>query len=129
DAFGGLTWRSSSRGPTSIPGTKSPACVGGKTAPALSLTVYAVCRICSARPLVLTDAHRDRRLVRPPGRVGVRVGASGDATGDIRRRQARNPPPGERCPRRPACPALGGVRARGARAPGLERARTHPSHH
>src|SRR2546429_180298 len=66
EAFGGVTWRSFRRRPTSIPGTISPADVGGKTAPALSLTVYAVCRICSARPLVLTEAHRDRRLVRPP---------------------------------------------------------------
>src|SRR3989449_426250 len=129
EAFGGVTWRSFRRRPTSIPGTISPPDVGGKTAPALSLTVYAVCRICSARPLVPTDAHRDRRLVWPPGRLGVRVGASGDATGDIRRRQARNPPPGERCPRRPSRHGLGGVLARGARAPGLERPRTHPSHH
>src|SRR5213596_1146127 len=50
-AFGGVTWRSFRRRPTSIPGTISPPDVGGKTAPALSLTVYAVCRICSARPL------------------------------------------------------------------------------
>src|SRR5437667_6550140 len=75
-AFGGVTWRSFRRRPTSIPGTISPPDVGGKTAPFLSLTVYAVCRICSARPIVPTDAHRDRRLVRPPGRVGVRVGAA-----------------------------------------------------
>src|SRR6266566_4054633 len=51
EAFGAVTWRSFRRRPTSIPGTISPPDVGGKTAPALSLTVYAVCRICSARPL------------------------------------------------------------------------------
>src|SRR5882672_2940981 len=76
EAFGGVTWRSFRRGPTSIPGTIRPAAARGKTAPYLSLTVCAVCRICSARPNVPTDAHRDRRLVRPPGRVGVRVGAA-----------------------------------------------------
>src|SRR5438046_9850923 len=87
EAFGGVTWRSFRRRPTSIPGTISPPDVGGKTAPALSLTVYAVCRIGSARPLGPTDAHRDRRLVWPPGRVRLRVGASGDGTGDTGRRQ------------------------------------------
>src|SRR5258707_707112 len=76
EAFGGVTWRSFRRGPTSLPGTIRPAAARGKTAPYLSLTVCAVCRICSARPNVPTDAHRDRRLVRPPGRVGVRVGAA-----------------------------------------------------
>src|SRR2546430_4077684 len=76
EAFDGVTWRSFRRGPTSIPGTISPAAARGKTARFLRLTTCAVCRICSARPLVPTDAQRDRRIVWPPGRVGVRVGAS-----------------------------------------------------
>src|SRR6266699_6491035 len=76
EAFDGVTWRSFRRGPTSIPGTISPAAARGKTARFLRLTTCAVCRICSARPLVPTDAHHDRRIVWPPGRVGVRVGAS-----------------------------------------------------
>src|SRR5438445_5476179 len=86
EAFGGVTWRSFRRRPTSIPGTISPPDVGGKTAPALSLTVYAVCRICSARRLVPTDAHRDRRLLWPPGRLGVVGGAPVHARGDVLRR-------------------------------------------
>src|SRR3989442_13009858 len=109
EAFGGVTWRSFRRRPTSIPGTISPADVGGKTAPALSLTVYAVCRICRARPLVPTDAHRDQRLLPPPGRVGARAGTPGGATGGTPPRPARNPPPAERCPRRPSRPAPGAV--------------------
>src|SRR5436309_2699381 len=76
EAFGGVTWRSFRRGSTSLPGTISPATARGKTARVFSLTVCAVCRICSARPLVPTDTHRDRRLVWPPGRVRVRVGAA-----------------------------------------------------
>src|SRR3989454_886948 len=92
EAFGGVTWRSFRRRPTSIPGTISPPDVGGKTAPALSLTVYAVCRICSARPLVPTDAHGDRRLVWPPAGVGGRGGPPVAAPGDfLPRRLPRAP--------------------------------------
>src|SRR2546428_6890774 len=76
EASGGDTCCAFRRGRTSIPGTISPAAARGKTARFFSLTVCAVCRICSARPLVPTDAHRDRRLVCPPGRVRVRAGAS-----------------------------------------------------
>src|SRR3989442_10508113 len=76
EASGGDTCCSFRRGRTSIPGTISQAAARGKTTCRLSLTVCAVCRICSARPLVPTDAHRDRRLVCPPGRVRVRAGAS-----------------------------------------------------
>src|SRR2546428_6431016 len=76
EASGGDTCCAFRRGRTSIPGTISQAAARGKTTCRLSLTVCAVCRICSARPLVPTDAHRDRRLVCPPGRVRVRAGAS-----------------------------------------------------